>query len=993
MMARRYLACLLAVLMVFSLIPVGQALAYSGWSSQYESFILNQEYLYSGRSFNSDAYSQPRFSLYDLDQNGEPELFAFNGGPSLAASTDYVFSCVSGDIKYAGNVGYRGCELYYYEGSAYPGLFCSDGNNGVIRTTYYEMRDGSISSLDLGESVVNPGGTKRILPFYSIDKIRSMGWNTFVEALFGIPVNSGVDSDNRGNNTYVDDAEIIDYAYDSSDAIPPGEQFSANIFLSNFSEQHAFERYAFSADSPYVDDLVSFAYLYCKINRRNMLDTAQVGGSYYYTLSLENANTVWNRHFDITLSEVDAARFPENQDMSSQFHSFYENGTFYFPAADGESYNRLTVVSHIDPPENGDYRYQMYFDIYKLDIQEYMKANGSVDSSYYYLSASQAANDSRLTWENSGVALVKPYNNNGVDTYQLDSYFVVSEESAADGFTPGASPNGTNEDIPAIDLALQDSSTEYNKDLALIAAELSLATYEGPFNSEVMVVKKLVELGFPTESMYSNNFGGGSLANIAAVKPYNGSDADGNTDILVVVARGSVTWHELFMDANTGSGEKLNGYESYDIVRDFYNDIFKSINAVRDPDKNYKVLITGHSLGGAAANLVAARLSTNYYGSENVFCYTFGAIDSIVSDGTVYYGFENIHNITNFYDSFGPNGRTGFTAKGNTRYGKFGHIDLFFTDLGGGNAVSEPNHGMKEVYLPAVKEGIVEHDIPEYQKIVSLHCPVDFNVYCGTSLVGSVISNMVVADLTTIPISVVDDEKYVFLPDNSNYRFEITATDFGTMSFEVSSVSTDSILKSFSDVQLETGKSFICEVGGTIVDSEITLTALNSNGVPTETVQTRTEVSEQEIGASTLPEATKLWLTVAVSSLVVGIICLVILLTTRRKKPTKKRTTKAPFNHSLEKTTLPAFSETHCCVCGRKLGEKHWVFFRDQDGREARLDNLCARQIYVLRKSEDEQEIRAALRHIQEQYDFVDPIVARQLQKYKSEAEDYLRRS
>ena len=114
-------------------------------------------------------------------------MLVFNGGPSLAASTDYVFTCVSGNIKYVGNVGYRGCNLYYYEGSSYPGLFCSDGNNGVIRTTYYEMRNGSIASQDLGESETNLGGAQRFLPFYTLDEIRAMGWNEFVKATEEIP--------------------------------------------------------------------------------------------------------------------------------------------------------------------------------------------------------------------------------------------------------------------------------------------------------------------------------------------------------------------------------------------------------------------------------------------------------------------------------------------------------------------------------------------------------------------------------------------------------------------------------------------------------------------------------------------------------------------------------------------------------------------------------------------------------------------------------------
>ena len=369
------------------------------WSEVYENFVLNQEYLQSGLNFNSDAYTQPRFSLYDLDQNGEPELLVFNGGPSLAASTDYVFTCVSGNIKYVGNVGYRGCNLYYYEGSSYPGLFCSDGNNGVIRTTYYEMRNGSIASQDLGESETNLGGAQRFLPFYTLDEIRAMGWNEFVKATRGTPeVASGYD--------------II-----SMDA---SQQYAINIFLSNFSEQKAFEKNGYSNFDETTDwndiraELITFAYLYSKINHR---ENVFVEGN-FYTISLGTVNEVLQRFFGYTLSEEEANAFTQN---SSYAH--YSYGTFYFPGADGENYNYFTVVSQMEDMGGG--RYRALFDIYKLDLNEYWRTNG-VDSGFYGMTTSAAQQDSRLTWVKSGVAIVKPYVNNGRNTYQLDSYWVES---------------------------------------------------------------------------------------------------------------------------------------------------------------------------------------------------------------------------------------------------------------------------------------------------------------------------------------------------------------------------------------------------------------------------------------------------------------------------------------------------------------------------------------------------------------------------------------
>ncbi|MBR6498509.1 MAG: hypothetical protein IKT23_02330, partial [Clostridia bacterium] len=410
---KRLIACLLAVLFLLPMIPVNLAYAEPAWSSDFQSFVLNQEYFQTGLNFNSDAYYQTRFTLYDFERDGEPELLVFNGGPSLAQMTVYVFQHTSWGINHVGNVGFRSCQLFYYDDPSFPGVFCTEGNNGNFRTVYYELQDNSIISEDVTDSGIT--GDPIYLPFYTLDEIRATGWGEFVRITCGISEEKWNES---ADETYSDENE---------DTISTQQQFASNIFLSNFSEQHAFERRDFDINNPFVDDLVNFAYLYCKINRHSLLSTAEVNGSYFYTLSPEDANTVLNRHFAITLSEAEAAQFPVNEDPSARYHSYYSAGFFYFPAADGESYNRFTVVREIEPLSGGQYR--MYFDIYKLDILEYRRTDG-VDTSFYYLSAGQAENDSRLTWENSGVAIVTPYNNNGTDTYQLQ-YDRVGENKAS----------------------------------------------------------------------------------------------------------------------------------------------------------------------------------------------------------------------------------------------------------------------------------------------------------------------------------------------------------------------------------------------------------------------------------------------------------------------------------------------------------------------------------------------------------------------------------
>ena len=226
------------------------------------------------------------------------------------------------------------------------------------------------------------------------------------------------------------------------------------------------------------------------------------------------------------------------------------------------------------------------------------------------------------------------------------------------------------------------------------------------------------------------------------------------------------------------------------------------------------------------------------------------------------------------------------------------------------------------------------------------------------------------------------------------------------MEYSVESFSSDSVeVKTFSNVALTKGKTMYSELNAGAPVTEVRLQVLEGDNTPAmdihpdgteSTIQegiasTQTEAIMQESGASALPEATKLWLIVAVAGLSVGIICLVILLTTHRKKSSPKSAKKAPSRHTKEEMKLQAFSRTRCCVCGHRLDEDDYrVFFHTKDGQEARLDATCYKQLYILRKSEDLQEIREAQRYIRSRYDAVDPIVADQLQKFVKLADDYL---
>ena len=118
--------------------------------------------------------------------------------------------------------------------------------------------------------------------------------------------------------------------------------------------------------------------------------------------------------------------------------------------------------------------------------------------------------------------------------------------------------------------------------------------------------------------------------------------------------------------------------------------------------------------GGAAANLYAAHLNNtsiksgsswkNHLNKDDIYAYTFGAIKVFMSNNNVEFGYENIHNVYNYYDSFGPHGSKEWLHVSDPK-AKFGHTDMF--NIGkieeGSNILDAVhNHDMSR-YIEALK--------------------------------------------------------------------------------------------------------------------------------------------------------------------------------------------------------------------------------------------------------------------------------------------------
>ena len=198
-----------------------------------------------------------------------------------------------------------------------------------------------------------------------------------------------------------------------------------------------------------------------------------------------------------------------------------------------------------------------------------------------------------------------------------------------------------------------------------------------------------------------------------------------DTSLLVLTARGAVNLWELYRALTTEAVCGFSGLSVYDVIDEFANELQWGLERYLALHRELSgqrllLLLTGHSLGGAAVNLLAARLLVcppTWTEQPEIFCYTFGAIDvfdaSKAESSPVSKGFEAIHNIYNEQDDFGPIGHGLYgipllMAKGNHKSGKFGQLYTFDADYRGRRKSSSPNHDMC-VYRAALRHPLERH--------------------------------------------------------------------------------------------------------------------------------------------------------------------------------------------------------------------------------------------------------------------------------------------
>lgn len=380
----------------------------------------------------------------------------------------------------------------------------------------------------------------------------------------------------------------------------------------------------------------------------------------------------------------------------------------------------------------------------------------------------------------------------------------------------------------------EQPSTTYDNRFTMAGLALSAAAENSQGSAEHMLSK----LGFNSRDPHSENYNQPwyQIAQPGVSFGYKRvtNDQGEEEHIFAIVIRGTSNVADILTDASSIlGGFSLSAEFTHTLLRSYILSCGLRPDNIKD---NVKFFVTGHSLGGAVANITAQKLSDEF-GANKVFAYTF-ATPSCITTGQ-YNSTNKADNIFNFLNS--EDAVPNLTTSMQKRYG----IDFWisrhyaepaiyenFKNLTNGKdlkATMETWWPLKDAYFNKL---LYAHSVDFYMSCligskkesfakvyiteISVLCPVDIEVYVsnGTTnnlLVGRVENNVVDEDASSGAYIYVDgDKKYIRLPYEGDYTIKLIGTDIGTMEYTVRGINlnTGSIIaeKSYKNVTLTNGK-------------------------------------------------------------------------------------------------------------------------------------------------------------------------------------------
>lgn len=302
--------------------------------------------------------------------------------------------------------------------------------------------------------------------------------------------------------------------------------------------------------------------------------------------------------------------------------------------------------------------------------------------------------------------------------------------------------------------------------------------------------------------------------------------------LVVVDIRGSVTVSDWINDVMTQLDSENNRFAS--LADEVFTNAIRYMNAAGVLGLNPIVLITGHSMGAAIANILAARFN-EAMDPDNIYAYTFATprtVNEAVS-GNQAVNYPNIFNILNSNDAVTYVPSSFFSIEEHwRRHGIDLYINMPFSESSNTDLTGMFCHAMPvylnwmnssedlslQEMLALSEEARVRGLLPIIAKI---KCPVGVTIKDSNgNIIGyeSQQENAVYPDmLNRGVVSWIEEDgaKMFFIPSIADAAsIEIEAYDYGSMNFTVGSVdaSTESEIKTLNNISLYPGKEFIADI-------------------------------------------------------------------------------------------------------------------------------------------------------------------------------------